>query len=240
MRLAAAAFSALAAATGCSSEPRVERLTATEHGRDLFSSVDASDSRVNRFTCATCHEALPGSSAGRILPGAALAGVVDRPTFWGGVHSDLLRAVNDCRYFFMGAQTSWTRNDEPARALYLYLASLPRAAPAAQPFTIVAVASNVGAGDASRGAQVFDASCASCHGRPHSGEGKLGDRIPTLPEESRRYFEGLGFDATEVRVTFVEKVRHGAFLGLYGSMPPYSKEAMSDADLGSLLTFLAL
>lgn len=231
---------ALGAATGCSSDPGVERRTATDHGRDLFSSSEASDSRANAFTCATCHEALPGSSAGRLLPGAVLAGVVERPTFWGGARSDLLRAINDCRYFFMGAQTSWTPDDEPAKAIYAYLASLPPAAPAAQPFTVIPVAANVAAGDPARGAQVFDSSCAACHGRPHSGEKKLHAGIPTLPEESQRYFQGLGFDPMQVRITFVEKVRHGAFLGLYGSMPPYSVEAMSDADLGALLSFLGL
>lgn len=48
------------------------------------------------------------------------------------------------------------------------------------------------------------------------------------------------FDKTQVRVTFVEKVRHGGFLGVFGSMPLYSTEAISDADLSALLTFLDL
>jgi thiosulfate dehydrogenase len=241
MRLIAlTAVTALAAAIACSTDPGVDRRSPVEHGRDLFSSTEASGAQANAFTCATCHKTVPDPSDARIVPGAVLAGVVDRPTFWGGARNDLLRAINDCRYFFMGAQASWTADDEAAKAMYAYLASLPSLAPGAQAFTIVPVAANLPVGDAARGAQVFDASCRACHGRPHSGDKKLRQGIPTLPEESRRYFEGLGFDAMQVRITFVEKARHGAFLGLYGSMPPYSTESLSDADLGSLLAFLGL
>jgi hypothetical protein len=54
------------------------------------------------------------------------------------------------------------------------------------------------------------------------------------------YFESVQFDATDTRVSFIEKSRHGAFLGLYGSMPPYRLEALPDADLSDLLAFLEL
>ncbi len=80
----------------------------------------------------------------------------------------------------------------------------------------------------------------SRHGTAHAGVGRLRDIIPVLPEESVRAFEAYGFDRAKVRLVFVEKVRHGAFFGLFGNMPPYSKEALSDEDLGSLLSFLGL
>ena len=42
------------------------------------------------------------------------------------------------------------------------------------------------------------------------------------------------------QLVVIEKVRHGQFFGVGGSMPPYSQEALSDADLGALLAFLGL
>jgi thiosulfate dehydrogenase len=41
-------------------------------------------------------------------------------------------------------------------------------------------------------------------------------------------------------LVFIEKVRHGGFLGYGGLMPPFSLEAMTDAELGALLSFLGL
>ncbi len=169
-----------------------------------------------------------------------MAGVVPRPTYWGGVESDLLRATNHCRYYFMGATRAWATDDVQAQAVYAFLASLPAEAPAAQPFTIPRTARDLPPGDPGRGAEVFDAACRACHGSARSGEGRLRDAIPVLPDESVRYFASLGFDRTQTRVTFIEKVRHGPFLGLYGTMPPFSVEALSDADLASLVTFLEL
>jgi thiosulfate dehydrogenase len=39
---------------------------------------------------------------------------------------------------------------------------------------------------------------------------------------------------------FVEKTRHGGFLGYGGTMPPFSLNVLSDEDLADLLTFLRL
>lgn len=226
---------------GCSSDPEIERRSAVEHGRDLFESPKASNSSLNVFTCATCHRAEAKDGDTRILPGYDLGGAVDRPTFWGGQRSDLLTAINDCRYYFMNATQAWTANDADAKAVYAYLASVPKTAPGALPFTVVQVAKDLPAGDRARGEQVFDASCRSCHGEAHTGRGKLRGGIPLLPEESVDYLnKTYQFDKTAIRVTFVEKVRHGGFLGVFGSMPLYSIEAMSDADLAAVLTFLDL
>lgn len=226
---------------GCSSDPEVERRTAVEHGKDLFADKKASNSTLNVFTCATCHRAEPGSAAGHILPGYDLAGAVDRPTFWGGQRNDLLAAINDCRYLFMNATTAWTANDEDAKAMYAYLASLPKTQTGALPFTIVQVAKELPAGDRGRGEQVYDGSCRTCHGAAHTGRGRLRDGIPILPEESANVLtKAYGFTPEQVRTTFVEKARHGGFLGVFGNMPLYSTEAMSDADLAAAITFLDL
>jgi thiosulfate dehydrogenase len=234
----AAAVAAIVAA--CSSGGGVEHRSAVEHGRDLFFSVAASESSQNKFSCSTCHRATDDSDDRRILAGATLAGAVDRPTFWGGKVVDLLRAINDCRYYFMNATRDWTPDDEPAKAMYAFLASLPKTATGPQPFTLVPIAQDLLPGDAARGEQVFASACRACHGQPHTGRDRLKDSIPTLPEESVKSFQSFGFDRTQVRTVFVEKVRHGGFLGLYGNMPPFSTDAMSDADLASLLSFLSL
>jgi thiosulfate dehydrogenase len=225
--------------TACpSAETEVVNKSALDHGRDLFASPGASPSPVNLFSCATCHRAEEADS--RILPGVDLAGVTLRPTFWGGRENDLLRSVNQCRTLFMNAQQPWTVDDEEAKVLYLFLSSLPEAAPEAQPFTVVPIAADLPAGDPQLGADIYARACQSCHGVAHTGDGRLASRIPVLPEETLAYLATLGFDELEKRITFAEKVRHGGFLGLFGNMPPYSTEALSDADLGALLAFLGL
>jgi thiosulfate dehydrogenase len=239
VKRAIVAVSLLAAA--CSSDPDVERRSSVEHGKALFEDKNASNSRLNVFTCATCHRAEGAAGDGRILPGYDLAGAVDRPTYWGGQRSDLLAAINDCRYFFMNATQAWTANDEDAKVVYAYLASLPKTQTGALPFTVVQVAKDLPGGDRARGEQVFDASCRSCHGAAHTGRGKVRSGIALLPEEEVDYLnKTFAFDKVQIRVTFIEKVRHGGFLGVFGNMPLYSTEAMSDADLSSLLTFLGL
>src|SRR6185503_19630193 len=133
---------------------KIVKGTVIDHGEALFSDPKASPSTLNAFSCATCHVAADDGS-GRILPGAALAGAVERPTFWGGQENDLLRAINDCRYYFMEAQKPWTVDDEDAKAMYAYLASLPGAEKGAVPFTVVASAADLAPGDAKVGADVF-------------------------------------------------------------------------------------
>lgn len=222
----------------CDPEAPVERRSTLEHGRDLFASTTTSDSAINTFSCATCHRATQASDD-RILPGASMLGVVERPTYWGG-EPDLLRAINHCRYYFMSAQRPWTREDEQAKAMYVFLSSLPQDVTGAQPLTIVAQARDVPAGDAKAGENVYDRSCRSCHGAARSGKGILSPGYPRLPEDSVAAFEAYGFDKTQVRISFIEKVRHGGFVGLYGTMPPYSTEVMTDDQLGGVLAYLGL
>jgi len=216
-----------------------EHRTAVEHGRDLFASKSTSNSQLNAFSCATCHFA--DVQDARILPGHPLGGAVDRPTFWGGERRDLLEAINDCRYLFMNATNPWTADDPDAQAMYAYLSSLPKTQPTALPLTVVPIAADLPPGDESRGALVYDRSCRSCHGAAHTADGRLRQGITLLPEEEADSLTKLfGFTRDQVRVTFIEKARHGAFLGVYGNMPLYSTEAMSDADLAAVMAYLGL
>ena len=230
---------ACACAAACAPAAEPSRRSAIEHGRGLFSSPAASDATNNGASCATCH--LADQVDPRVLPGHPLAGAVQRPTFWGGQYSELLRSINDCRHYFMGASTPWTREDEQGKAMFAYLSSLPSTRPDALPLTIVRYAADLPAGDAARGRRVYDASCRACHGAAKSGDGALRRGSPVLPDqvvdELRARF---GFGDQEIRVAFIEKVRHGPFLGLSGRMPPYAEETLSDADLAAILGYLGL
>jgi thiosulfate dehydrogenase len=139
----------------------------------------------------------------------------------------------------MDAPRPWTPDDEDARAMYAYLAQLPPALAApndAVPFTLVTPA-DLPAGDPQRGAGAFDLACKGCHGELHSGAGRLATFIPALPDDVVRSHASLS--PPERRLVFVTKVRRGAFGGR-GSMPPFSREVLSDDDLAGVLAWFAL
>jgi thiosulfate dehydrogenase len=211
--------------------------SAAEHGRALFSDPEISTSSTNRFSCATCHDAESTSDVKK--PGGSLAGVVHRPTFWGGQENELLRAVNDCRYTFMGIPRAWTAEDDDARALYAYLASLPSTYPDARPFTIVPTTPDLHPRDAAAGALLFPRTCGVCHGDVHTGKGRLGPEIPAIPDETLTSHAGV-YNDQEQRLVFVEKSRHGGFFGYGGNMPPFSLEILSDENLTDLLAYMGV
>jgi thiosulfate dehydrogenase len=222
-----------AGACGTHTNEVTTRGNATDHGRALFHDPAASPSVSNTFSCATCH---PSDVAeARAFSGASLAGATARTTLWGGQENDLLRSINDCRSYFMDAASPWTVDDEDAKDMYAYLLSLAPGSSDAQPFTKVITIGDVPAGDAAIGATVFSETCKTCHGSLHDGVGKLASFIPSLPDDTVNSHAALG--APAVRLVFIEKVRHGAFVSS-GSMPPFSREALSDEELGALLAYL--
>lgn len=238
MRGNATAIFSLALLAACSSSPppRVMRGTAVEHGRALFDDPKASPSASNAFTCGTCHRVDPFA---HIATGAPLDGATKRSTFWGGQRIDLLDAINDCRRFFMDAPRPWTAEDEDARAMYGYLAELsklPSASTSPAPFTVAAPV-DLPAGDPRRGSRVFALGCEPCHGSVHEGGARLATFVPALPDEVEK--KHPAFRGAELRLVFISKARGGAFHG-GGSMPPFSREALPDADLGALLAYFGL
>jgi thiosulfate dehydrogenase len=64
--------------------------------------------------------------------------------------------------------------------------------------------------------------------------------VPVLPEEPLEDHPLGEYTAEERILVFVEKIRHGAFLGAGGPMPPFSMETLSDQDVGDILTFLGV
>lgn len=210
---------------------------ARDVGAQLFADARLARSDVNVFSCATCHSA---GNDDRILPGFDLRGATARPAFWGGYAPSLLEATNACLTFFMRGEP--LRRDDPrGRALYEYLASLPAgeaaATTAARPLTIVENVTTLPRGDPRRGGDVWDAACRSCHGAPHTGEGRITEAASVVPEASAGFAEQSGFP---LDLVVTEKVRHGAFFGVGGTMPPFPLETLSDEDLGALLAFLEL
>jgi thiosulfate dehydrogenase len=220
---------------GCAEDPGEVQRTAAERGAALFASPSLSRNQFNPFACATCHATAQHPAAGRILPGADLDGVVARPHFWGGQEGDLLRSVNHCLRIFLLDSQGLTRDDPRGADLYAFLAALPPARPGPAPFTVVGVIQDVPVGDVTRGGEIYDRACRSCHGTPHDGAGRL-PGASLLPEET--IAEHGDYGPLELRLTAIEKIRHGSFLGYAGRMPPFSVETLSDGEVGDLLSYL--
>jgi thiosulfate dehydrogenase len=91
-------------------------------------------------------------------------------------------------------------------------------------------------GNAENGQILYVSACSYCHGSVHSGAGRLSDRVPVLPEQT--IDEHFNYTARELRLVFIEKVRHGLFLGYGGDMPPFSAETLSNAQLSDVLEAL--
>jgi thiosulfate dehydrogenase len=213
--------------------------SAADFGEELFQDSRLSESRFNRFSCATCHSTTAAPEAGRINAGYSLHDSAFRPSWWGGYETRLLDAVNFCYVSFMRGVSPLAPEDPKSRALYEYLVSIsPNPDAPALPFTVVKDIADVPRGDAGRGAEVYRAACQTCHGEPHTGRNRISDQASVLPEVVNEY-EAL-FPGVPKQEVVIEKVRHGQFFGVGGNMPLYSREALSDADLGALLAFLGL
>lgn len=207
----------------------------------IFADPRIAGSDFNAFSCSTCHEAKAGDANGRLLPGGSLAGVTQRPSYWGGHELDLLRSINYCLGFFMLKDEPWAAGDAPTVDLYAHLDSLESSGsegPAL--FTVVRDVADPPPGVAAAGKELFGRACATCHGEIHSGAGRLVDRASVLPDDVLDSHPLGTYTPLERRLVFVEKIRHGGFLGQTGQMPPFSGERLSDQDIGDLLAFFGV
>jgi thiosulfate dehydrogenase len=210
-----------------------------ERGEELFESASLSPSSLNVFACSTCHSVeagdhISGGAAGYRLFGSAL-----RPRFWGDEYDALREAVDACLVYFMKAEPL-DPEDEDFHALYEYLVSIsPEDAPTDPlPFTVVENVVDVDRGDAARGEEIYARSCADCHGDAFTAEGSILRAEVNLPGVTADY-PNL-FPGVEPSLVVIEKVRHGRFFNIGGDMPLFSQEALSDEDLGALLSYLEL
>jgi thiosulfate dehydrogenase len=221
---------------------RRRRLPAANLGARLVADSRLSTSPTNGFSWATCHPVRVGNdppgALGPLLPGANLFDSVYRPSWWGGYQIALLYAINYCLVEFMGGAPLST-DAPPARQLYDYLATVSPDDPApAQPLTVVKLITDLGelrtSSDADRGAGVYQRTCRGCHGAPHTGSGRLGGKTSIVPEDTiSGPVCGPGASSAPpggdplacARTVVVEKIRHGKFFNIGGSMPLYSREA---------------
>lgn len=237
-------FFSVSVLSACGAEDTPPASAKTEQGLTLFADEKVGAPAGNPFTCADCH-ATPGHESSLILPGAELAGATRRSSFWGGQESDLLRSINDCRLYFMRAAEPWSAEDEDARSLYEYLDSFGGSREAV-PFTPVReIEPTCTAGDATEGERIFDGACSHCHGSIHEGKGRKSPLVPILPE--RVLFDhnlAAACDPSSGKAPaaaiFLSKVRHGVFFGEGGTMPPFSREVLSDTDVENLFAYLGL
>lgn len=226
---------------GCGDTERVAPLA--ERGAQLARDPSVTRSQYNRFACVTCHAERAEDLGGRTLPGAVLQGVSRRPTFWGGEVLNLREAVARCWVYFMrGVEADL---DGPTGdALWAWLDALSPAdagVSAAAPFTVPRTAIDLPNGDAARGARVYARTCQHCHGAFGSGAGRIGTLVSVLPTDTLNEHcrgtppAGVADLPTYVRMVVYQKTRHGGFLGYGGTMPPFSTEALRDADLADII-----
>jgi thiosulfate dehydrogenase len=220
-------------ALSCSEAAQPEDRVA--EGQRLFEGRGLSDSSTNRYSCKTCHD-INQPDPTKKKPGAALAGVTLRATYWGGQENDLLRSINACRRYFMFASADLLATEPNAESLYAYLSSLEPGNPDPVPFTVVRTVEDLPRGDEASGQALFTLTCSQCHGTLHAGVGRLRNTVPVLPEQT--LIEHVDYSPREQRLVFIEKTRHGLFLGYGGDMPPFSTEVLSDAELSDILEAL--
>lgn len=222
----------------CATEEPAPPQAAVAHGKWLFEHPAASPSSANAFSCATCHAVSKAAVGSRILPGAPLGGSTLRTLFWGGSVRELLPAINQCRFWFMGAQKPWLASDEAARAMWAYLEQLPGDSTPTAAFTVQGAIADITLGNKANGALLYVNACASCHGAAESGAGQIAKNASVLPGSFKA--SHASYTPLNRRLAFIEKVRHGPFLGYGGTMPPYSLEVLSDAQIADLLAVMEL
>ncbi|MBX7100698.1 MAG: c-type cytochrome [Myxococcaceae bacterium] len=211
--------------------------TAQSYGEQLFNDPQFAGSKFNAWSCATCHAVRSGDA--RILTGHPMPGLFQRSATWGGALPRPIDAASFCYVAFMRGPGALSPDEPHSKALSAYLQSLPAAAPSGPlPFTVVANVVDVAPGDAVRGKAVYQQACQACHGEPHTGNGRNSTLATILPDVQDDY--ASVFPGVKPTLVFVEKIRHGQFLGIGGNMPPFSQEVLSDDDLGALLGYLGV
>lgn len=219
--------------------------TAVEEGARVVSDPRYSPSLYNFVACTSCHATGAVSpTEGPIYPGAPLAGALRRPNFWGGTVRTAADAVDLCyRRFMRGGPL------DPALpesiALYAYLDTIAaQGSGETQAFTVPPMVMRLTGGDPTRGRVLYERACASCHGAVRTGEGRpraeRGLQASVVPQATEiEHNAAEGYDQAALETVFVQKVRHGSFLGYAGVMPPFSIEALPDAQLADIIAYLA-
>ncbi len=228
---------ALTLVAGCEGET----ISAATHGRNLLADTDLSDGSANVFACSDCHEMTPGGAEGRIMPGYSLVDSAHRESFWGGYERTLLDAMSFCRVWFMGG-VRFEEEDEDARAILEYVLSVSQTDPAPMlALTVTLDIVPIELGDPAEGEAVYDGACRHCHGSPGgSPPERFRGTTEPIPDDEAGWgaLYDENFPDTPYSLIVIEKIRHGRFFLVGGTMPLFSHEAMTDEEVGALIAFL--
>src|SRR6185503_12199788 len=122
--------------------------------------------RATPFACGTCHRIIPDdASAGMIMAGHSLSDALRRPTFKFGKLQKFIDAANVCRKDWM-VTTTYSENDQDFKDLVAFMESAsPNDPVPALNYEIECSPSEGPQGDGTAGCELFDRTCAVCHGR---------------------------------------------------------------------------
>ena len=198
-----------------------------DRGEELFRTPHESG---NSYSCSSCHAVEAPAEDGYRKPGHPLADATARPNYKNGEVDEMLTAVNSCLDEWMTADT-WEPSDADWKALRDWLARYaPDGEADALSYEIVDPPTDFSGGDPEKGREIFNNSCAGCHGEDGVGTTRA---IP---------LDGRSLDPAYV----AERVRKSGLTdsavydGLTGGrMPFWAKDRLSDGELIDIAAYLA-
>ena len=182
----------------------------------------------NSFTCSTCHAIDEPADDGLRRPGHALRDAAARPSYKNGEVASLREAVNSCLTEWMNAEP-WEADDARWVDLEGFLQDIAPSSAPALTYEIRTDEIDLEGGDADDGRELFNGSCAVCHGQNGGGT----DQAPPVV--------GFGHAADYVarRVRTSGRGDSSVYQGLTGGiMPFFSDDRLSDAELRDLVAYL--
>lgn len=193
--------------------------------------------QFSTYACGTCHSIEEPAMDLMRRPGHALGEATARPSFKDGQLDDIIDAVNSCRAEWMAQPEPWDEDTPEWQRLRSFLEDQNDGAESETiTYTIVepsADTQDYEGGDFDAGQQLFNDSCALCHGE--DGEGGTG-RAPALPAVR---LDALGATGIARRVRLSGPSTSEVYEGLTGGgMPFWSEERLSEQELKDVILFL--
>lgn len=224
-----------------SSSLSAEEQALLEKGMDVY----AKPYESSVYSCSDCHALEEGTEGfafdGFKRPGHTIGDALRRPHFKNGSVTEFVDAANSCLDEWMNAQDAdnnlvqWTSNSEDLLALKALLESEDRGEGDAPPLVFEIGEADVPSeqGDATRGREVFNATCAICHGK---------DGV--IPEGSRKAFDIRHRGAADAelisrRVRTSGRTQSPVYDGLTGGvMVFWAEDRVSDQELADIIAYL--
>ncbi|WP_163133501.1 DM13 domain-containing protein [Agarivorans sp. Alg241-V36] len=199
-------------------------------GEQLFSQADSAG---NQFSCSTCHATSENGQGldeqGLHRPAHSLLNATHRNAFYNGSFSEVIDAVNNCRVDWMDA-SPYASDSAQWLSLEEYLVSLSDNGDAPEiTFNQVAAISYFSAADPNEGHDLFNQTCATCHGQNAAGSNLARTLVAS----------GLSAQQVASKVRSSGPTSSSYFSNLSGgNMPFWSEQRLSDAELADIATYL--